>query len=404
MKTQGKIGRYQVLNVIGQGGMGKVYKAVDPATKKTVIIKQLLVSDKLVLTKRFQREATIMNTLNHKNIARVYKYFKIGSSCFLVMEFIDGLSIANLIEKKKKVEPMPTILIFREACKGLKYAHDRGIIHRDIKPDNVMISKRGEVKLLDFGIATALPGEDERLTKTGAMMGTPAYMSPEQILSSKYVVKASDIYSMGVLLYEMITGIKPFPNSLSKEAIIKISRGDFVKPHKINPQLPGFFKKIIKKTINIKKEKRYKDLQELIDVLSKRTDKKLVNQQKINAYIAEYIFGVKADYAKPNKITVKKLEQKKGGGLKLLKIDNLFKNFKTVILGRVKQKGFILIDDSLVSRNHTLLGKQGNKYYIADLKSSNGTFLNNKRLPSGKKIQIKNGDLIRIGKTRIKII
>jgi tRNA A-37 threonylcarbamoyl transferase component Bud32 len=282
------IDKYGVISVIGQGGMGKVYKAVHPVSKKFVIIKQLMLAKNEILIKRFKREADIMSSLNHNNIVTVYDFLKIGSSCYFTMEFVDGLSLEDLIKKKGKIDEIPALLIFNEACKGLKHAHDKEIIHRDIKPDNVLISKNGEVKLVDFGIARDDSDPGEGLTKTGVVMGTPAYMSPEQLISAKYVDKRTDIYSMGVMFYQMITGKKPFSGAFTAENIQKISTGNFTNPKQYNPKISGLCIKIIKKAMHHKKDKRPDDLSEVMAIMTKHIGK-FKTQSQINSKIRSFL-------------------------------------------------------------------------------------------------------------------
>ena len=283
-----QIGKYKIISKVGEGGMGRVYKAIHPTLKRTVIIKQMLMRSTKMLTQRFEREARIMLDFRHENIVPVYDHFKDGSSYCIAMEFVDGLSLEDLIERKKTIAPMIALLILNEICKGLKYAHEKGVIHRDIKPDNVLVSKNGEVKLVDFGIATIKSKDEEELTKTGMVLGTPAYMSPEQLSDSKSVDKRSDIYSVGVLLYQMITGEKPFASSFSADVIHKIAKGIYVKPHKINPSIPRLFKRVVKKAMHHKAKRRYKDLQDLIRLLSKCCVK-FRDRRSINGAIREYI-------------------------------------------------------------------------------------------------------------------
>jgi tRNA A-37 threonylcarbamoyl transferase component Bud32 len=272
---------YKIVSMIGQGGMGKIYKAIDKHSKKIIIMKQLLIAEREILRKRFKREADIMLSLNHKNIVSVYDYLKKGSSYFIIMEFVDGMSLEDLIRKRGKIEPVRALLIFNELCRGLKYAHDRQIIHRDIKPNNVLISKTGAVKLVDFGIAKSLREDDEALTKTGVVMGTPAYMSPEQLVSTKYVDNLTDIYSMGVIFYQMITGQKPYAAEFTAENFRKITLGEYTNPKQLNPDLPGYCMHIVKKAMHHKKEKRVKNLQELIQYMSKHL-KQFKTQQQIH--------------------------------------------------------------------------------------------------------------------------
>jgi serine/threonine protein kinase len=267
IKEKNSLDNYKIMGMIGEGGMGKIYKAVDTRTKKTVVMKQLIIAEREIFIKRFQREADIMLSLHHANIVTVYDYLKQGRSYYIIMEFVDGISLEDLIRKNHKIEPLRALLIFNELCKGLKYAHDRQIIHRDIKPNNVLISKTGQVKLVDFGIAKSLE-EDEGLTKTGVVMGTPAYMSPEQLISTKYVDNLTDIYSMGVMFYQMITGQRPYGADFTAENIRKITLGEYTSPKQLNPDLPGYCLNIIKKTMHHKKEKRVQDLQELINDMS----------------------------------------------------------------------------------------------------------------------------------------
>jgi len=284
------IGKYEILEKVGEGGMGAVYKAIHPTLKKNVIIKQLKVKGKKIYSQRFLREASIMIELRNDNIVPVYDHFREKQSYYIAMEYIDGLSVEDLIKNKKQINPTAAVLIFIEICKGLKHAHDRGIIHRDIKPDNVLISKEGEVKLCDFGIATAGDIEDEGLTKTGVVMGTPAYMSPEQIENSKDVDESSDIYSMGVMFYQMLTGEKPFPGSFTADSINKINKGIYVKPGKINPSVPAVCRHIIKKAMHHKKRHRYKNLQTIIDKLSDYMFK-YRRHSDIKQLIKDYIFN-----------------------------------------------------------------------------------------------------------------
>jgi len=281
------IGKYSIIRKIGQGGMGRVYAATHPTLKRTIIIKQLLGKAKAMMTKRFLREASLMLDFRHDNIVPVYDHFKEGGSYYIAMEYVQGRSLEDLIEEKGRLTAPAAMLIFREICKGLGYAHDRGVIHRDIKPDNVLISDEGAVKLADFGIATAPDGEGG-ITKTGVAMGTPAFMSPEQITDAKNVDKRSDIYSMGVMLYQMLTGKKPFPGSFSAESINKIAKGIYVKPRKINREIPPFLRRMVRKAMHHKQRRRYRDLHEMVRKLSRKLPG-YGEPFTVNAAIQEYV-------------------------------------------------------------------------------------------------------------------
>jgi serine/threonine-protein kinase len=287
------IGKYKVLEMIGEGGMGKVYKAFHPDLKRNIVIKQISSRTGKIGTQRFQREARIMLDFRCDNIVPVYDYFREGRSYYIAMEFIEGLALDDVIKQKGTIDPLAAVILFREICKGMLYAHEMGIVHRDLKPANIMVSKKGQVKILDFGIARMKHGaEDDAITSTGMSMGTPAYMSPEQIDDAKRVDHRSDIYSLGVVLYEMLTGKKPFPGNFSAEAIHQITKGKYTKPQKHNPKLPVVLKRIIRKAMHRKPRKRYKSLSELIKVFDKIAAGYNIKRKPFKE-IAEYVFGGK---------------------------------------------------------------------------------------------------------------
>ena len=251
-----KIGKYLIKNKIAEGGMGAIYKATHPTLKKDVILKKLTLRGNSAIVERFKREAQLMLEFSNDNIVQVYDHFREGSSYYIVMEYIDGISLAKLIEKKRFLPNETALLIFREVCKALHYAHAKGVIHRDIKPDNVLISKSGEVKLTDFGIARSEDCDEECLTSAGMTLGTPTYMSPEQIDDSSKVDRRSDIYSMGVVLYVMTTGKSPFPSNLVPQTINAIQKGKYIRPEKLNPQIFSIIKRIVKKSMHCKIKRR----------------------------------------------------------------------------------------------------------------------------------------------------
>ncbi|MBR1912166.1 MAG: serine/threonine protein kinase, partial [Treponema sp.] len=231
------IGKYKIKTKIAQGGMGSVYLAEHPSLKRDVIIKKLIIKRSGTHVRdRFKREAQILTDLTSLHIVRMFDYFTEGNSDYIVLEYVDGMSLDKLLEKQFVLPTPLAMMIFLEACKGLQDAHENGIIHRDIKPANILISKRHEIKLADFGIAGAEKEKDfdvkatpvsdvtviaseasSGITQVGSVLGTPAYMSPEQLADSSSVDKRTDIYSMGVMLYQMVTGDKPFSGDMSKE-------------------------------------------------------------------------------------------------------------------------------------------------------------------------------------------
>lgn len=203
------IGRYQLLQVIGKGGMGVVYLARDPILQRNVAIKVLaphLTSDETVVA-RFINEARIAASLQHPNIVTVYEAGQDGDFVFIAMEYVNGQDLASLLRQRGKLHPDEAIAILKSIASALDYAHQKGVIHRDVKPSNVLVSDDGVVKLMDFGIARVIGGE--RHTKTGVLVGTPEYMAPE-LWEGKDANKMVDLYALGVMAYEMLVGEVPF--------------------------------------------------------------------------------------------------------------------------------------------------------------------------------------------------
>src|SRR4051812_17714564 len=216
-----KIGKYDVTEVLGQGGMGIVYKGVDPAIGRKVAIKMMTggFAENPDLLKRFQREAQSAGTLQHPNIVIIYELgTHDNGNPYMAMEYIDGESLETMVHNRKRMSLVEKCEIMVQALNGLQYAHSHGIVHRDIKPGNIMVLKDGSVKIVDFGIARI---SDNSMTKTGQIVGTINYMSPEQF-NGHIVDGRSDIFSAGVLLYEFLTGVLPFDGAETPSVILKI--------------------------------------------------------------------------------------------------------------------------------------------------------------------------------------
>lgn len=287
------IGKYKILGLVAKGGMGAVYKAVHPSLKRLVILKKLTIRNNSVVRERFKREAQILLDMQSPYIVHLYDYFVEISSHYIVEEYVEGLSLAQLLEKQVALGTEIALLIFLDACVALKFAHARGVVHRDIKPANLLISKRAEVKLADFGIASSesereivsngKPNQsfstfsssqsDSNLTQSGTTLGTPAYMSPEQIADSGSVDNRADIYSMGVMLYESLTGTKPFPSSLSEDALKKIKKGNYINPRKIDKTIPFSICFMIKKMLKANPARRYQSIEPVIKIVKKYLSK-----------------------------------------------------------------------------------------------------------------------------------
>src|SRR5215475_5013277 len=200
-------GRYRISGLLGRGGMGEVYRATDLTLGQSVALKFLPeeASQNSRLLERFHGEVRIARLVSHPNVCRVFDIGEVNGTPFLSMEYIDGEDLASLLTRIGRLPYDKALEIARKLCAGLGAAHDRGVIHRDLKPQNIMINKRGEVLIMDFGLAAVA----QELNGTEAHSGTPAYMAPEQLKGTS-VTASSDIYSLGLVLYELFTGRKPF--------------------------------------------------------------------------------------------------------------------------------------------------------------------------------------------------
>ncbi len=246
--------------------MAVIYKAVQEPLERVVAIKALKPSIALdsQFAVRFEREARFMASLQHENILHVYDFVKDGDSMYIVMEYVQGIDLYDLLQLTPRLPVEVAAIIALQVARALDYAHYRGIIHRDIKPANVIISHDGEVKLMDFGIARDHALSD--LTETGTGVGTPSYMSPEQILGDK-LDSRSDVFSLGIVLYQCITGKKPFIEDESRTVMQKIRLDRYTSPRRVVHELPSSIERILARCMEKLPGNRYPTTQALIDDL-----------------------------------------------------------------------------------------------------------------------------------------
>ena len=261
------IGRYEIKREIGRGGMAIVYKAFDPHLNRPVAIKLIRVGgftiDQLkTLPERFKREARALARLNHANIVQVYDFGTYGDMPYLVMEFLEG---ATLKEVRKPLKVETAVRLIRPIADALSYVHDQGMLHRDVKPSNIMITKGEKVVLTDFGIAKFLEESEDQntLTGTGVGIGTPEYMAPEQGLGKRIDGRA-DIYSLAVVFYELITGRKPFQGETPLEVLTKQATEPFPDPREFVPDLPGSVRKFFDLALAKKPDDRYGSMKDFL--------------------------------------------------------------------------------------------------------------------------------------------
>lgn len=263
------IGKYKVSGIIAKGGMGVVYKALHPSLKRYVVIKKMLSRGNSTNAERFKKEAQILLDLQSPYIVHLYDYFTEGGYRYMVEELVDGTALDKLIQKQTMLPPPVAMLILQDACYALKYAHSKDIVHRDIKPGNILISRRGEIKLADFGIASELSDQKQNITESGVALGTPAYMPPEQFEDSAKVDCRADIYALGITLYEMLTGTKPYPGNFSMDTLKVIKKGKYVPPRKIDKKIPADISDLIHRMIRPLAKKRFQSIDGVIRALKK---------------------------------------------------------------------------------------------------------------------------------------
>lgn len=264
-----KLGRYQIEEVLGQGAMAIVYKAVDPRIDRTVAIKALNIhtglSDEQAkqFRERFIYEAKLAGRLMHSNIVAIYDAEEDGDASYIAMEFVNGKTLEEIILKSVEYTPAQKMDIIIQICDGLNYAHQHGIIHRDIKPANIIITKEGRPKITDFGIAKAAATST---TVLGTILGTPGYMSPEQI-TGKPVDHRTDIFSLGTVFYEFLTGEKAFPGKNLTEILYRVVNESPIPPSIVNPGLQNGLNDVILKTLSKNPADRFQSIGEMEEVL-----------------------------------------------------------------------------------------------------------------------------------------
>ena len=259
-----QLGRYEVLGELGQGAMGVVYKARDPLIDRVVAIKTinlaLALDEKEEFESRFYQEAKAAGRLSHPNIVTIYDVGKNGDVAYIAMEFLEGRELRDIMDDGRLLPIDQVLDIVAQVAQGLAYAHEHDIVHRDVKPSNVMIVRGKHVKITDFGIAR-MPSSAVQ-TQTGMVLGSPKYMSPEQVMG-KPIDQRSDIFSLGVMLYEMLTGQAPFNGDNVNAIMYQTLNAIPSPPNTLNPDVPEMVNFIVAKALAKKVEDRYQNALDL---------------------------------------------------------------------------------------------------------------------------------------------
>ena len=255
-------GRYEILQLLGRGGMGAVYKAHDKELDRTVALK--LIRPDLArnpeMVRRFKQELILARQITHKNVIRIFDLGQSDGIKFITMDFVEGHDLRVLLSERGKFPPPEAARIMLQICRALEAAHGEHVIHRDLKPQNIMLDGKGRVYVMDFGIARSVhvPG----MTQTGALIGTPEYMSPEQARGEE-LDQRSDIFSLGVIFYEILTGKKPYPSDAPLATLWKRMQEPVTPPVKLEPSLPVALNDIVVKALQIEPENRFSSAREM---------------------------------------------------------------------------------------------------------------------------------------------
>ena len=257
-----KIGKYEIQSEVGRGGFGRVYKALDPDVKRLVAIKILAAPPDDDLRARFQFEAAAAGNLRHKNIVTIYDFGEFEQKPFLVMEYLEGQTLQEVIASHQTLSILQEMTVMSQVADGLQCAHINGVVHRDVKPANIMVLPDGAVKIMDFGIARATRQDATRLTQAGFMLGTLRYMAPEQFENIEAGV-LGDIFAYGVVYYEFLTGTHPFDAPDAASIMFKITRADPPPLRQSVPDCPDALERILGRAMAKDRNVRYQSLEEL---------------------------------------------------------------------------------------------------------------------------------------------
>ena len=296
------LGRYAVRGVLGKGAMGLVYDGYDPKLDRRVAIKTILTrtldeANARQYSQRFEREVRAVARLNHPNIVQVYDFGNQGDLAYIVLEHIQGRELKDYFDAGERFDLHTILRLMTELLGALECAHEAGIIHRDVKPANVMVDRNGHAKLTDFGVARIIDAEQSEMTRAGTMIGTPSYMSPEQI-QGQAIDPRSDVFSAGIVFYQLLTGEKPFqgtPWELAK----KIIQDDPVWPSALM-QIPAHFDRVVARALAKAPEQRYQSARSFAVALQRIAEGKppedleeTVPLPKVSEAENEFWYGVK---------------------------------------------------------------------------------------------------------------
>lgn len=402
------VGGYKIVETIGMGGMATVYKAYESTLNRWVAIKILHHREKITLA-RFEREAKAIAQLRHRNILMVYSYGEQDGFPYMVMEYIEGGTLQDRLANRP-LDLKQGIDLIISIAEVLNYAHSRGVIHRDVKPSNILLAQENWPLLADFGLVKLSEDWDEQdeLTRSGTSLGTPAYVAPEQARGVEVDYRV-DVYSTGVVLYQLVTGRLPFQYTNANKILLAHISEAVPAPREFNAQCPPNLEAVILKAMQKSPADRYDTMQDMADALRdvlKTTKLQADTQLHLGpigqtGIIDRNILPQRTqELSKPVTSPDKRkpyifLEEKE------IAIE-LPANKVNIIIGRTHRQIIADIDlgpygaaEAGISRRHAMLTKVDNKWFIDDLNSLNGTYVNDIPVISGRPVMVTDGDVVR---------
>ena len=383
------VGQYQIQEHLGQGGMATVFKAYHPLLDRHVAIKVMDVAlgREQGFLERFKREARVIAKLDNPHIVPVYDFDEHADQPYIVLKFIDGETLRDRM-RRSPLSNSEILEVVRSVGDALQYAHERGILHRDTKPSNVLIAQDGRIYLTDFGLARLTEGSSNL---TGDMLlGTPHYISPEQAMSADTLDEGTDIYSFGVMIYEMVVGRLPY----DAESVITVIE-DHIKtpppaPTLLKPGLSREIEQVLLKALAKKRSDRYNKVSGLVKAFEQAWRANAADQGTITATTMEsnQVASLLAENGKSFPLA---------GELCVLGRNSATKNiFNDIDLSELDVK-------KVISRRHASIRRQDDGYILYDLESRNGTFLNGERIQPANPRTLTSGDVIEFGAGGVKL-
>jgi serine/threonine protein kinase len=402
-------GGYKLARKIGNGGMAQIYQAFDEKLSRPVAIKLIPLQADInidapeVILARFRQEAQAIGRLRHPNILTIYDYGEAEEWAYLVMEYVPGGSLAERLKPNQSFDYRRTLEIIIAVADALAFAHEQGVIHRDVKPANILLAEEDWPLLADFGLAKLQRSVMFNLTTPGQVMGTIAYAAPEQIQGSK-IDSRVDIYALGVVLYQLLSGKLPFYGESAFDLMMTRMTERPIPLLEANPTVPVIFEAVINKALAQKPEQRYASMAELVDELTKIQETLFAAERPQGETLAR----------RDENFGVNQHQDQGGQGSIRLKVsgtgqDILIPDQAGLIIGRAHKEFKPDVDlepyggsQAGVSRRHSRLFRQGDDWFVEDLGSTNGTFVNGVRLVPQQTVKLKDGDIIRCGQLELK--